>query len=110
MSGPLLGFQRRRTNYRERDRATWAGIVSEVGKRVDLTDADVRRFADAFLDVLRTETWRSGRVAIPDFGSWVIRRRKQRKVLNPQTQKAMKLPGGRAVHFRATRNWRRRDG
>lgn len=109
-TGPLLGFQPRRPSYKERDRATWAGIVSAVGKKVDLTDVDVRRFADVLLEAIRTETWRSGRVAIPDFGSWAIRRRKARKVLSPSTRKPHKIPGGRAVFFRASKNWRRRDG
>lgn len=106
----LLGFQPRKKSYKAKDRATWAGVVAAVGKKLDLNDKDTRKALEAFFDVIREEVWRSGRVAIPDFGSWSIRRRKRRRILSPSTKKEMFIPGGRAVLFRASGNWRRRNG
>lgn len=109
MTKHVLAFRPRRQNHKAKDRATWAGVVAAVGKKLDLTDADTRRALDVFFEVIRDEVWRSGRVAIPDFGSWSVRRRKRRRILNPVTKKPMFIPGGRAVLFRATGNWRRRS-
>ncbi len=47
-----------------------------------------------------------GRVAIPGFGIFTLRKRKARRVLNPSTKAAMVLPESTTVGFRPAKKLR----
>jgi DNA-binding protein HU-beta len=59
----------------------------------------VRRSVKAFLELVRAYLSKGQKVKLTGFGAFAVRQRKARRVINPQTGKAMILPPRRVVRF-----------
>ena len=59
---------------------TKAEIVADIAKTTKLTKADVERVLNAFIDLKKKVLKKEGRLALAGFGSFVVVKRKARKV------------------------------
>lgn len=80
--------------------------VAAVARELRLDRKHVREVVEHFLEVLRDDVWLTGRVAIPRFGVFRVKRKKARRVKNPNGPELLWLPEHEAVSFRASKNWR----
>lgn len=88
---------------------THADIVKEAAAELDMPASHVRRVVEHYAVVLRDAVWHQGRVHLPHFGVFAVRKRRRRRIVNPPDIGGEQyLPAHEAVAFRASKNWRRR--
>lgn len=64
-----------------------------------LAYADARRIVDLILETIKTRLARGERVVLSGFGSFTVKKRKDKKGINPQTGEAVHIPSRKAVKF-----------
>lgn len=84
---------------------TYADLIAEVAGQARLTKKSTRELLSAAFDAIGTEAAK-GRLEIPGFGVFLLRRRKSRAISNPLTKERMRLPASRTVGFRAAKELR----
>ena len=69
-----------------------AELVSRIAEITGFTKRDAERFVDAFVDVV-TEALASGEeVRLVGFGKFFVKKRAERKGVNPKTREEIKIP------------------
>lgn len=87
---------------------TFAGMITTTAKRTRQQKNLVRDVVQFFLAEVRRQAWTKGHVVVPGFVAATVRKHKARNIRNPITKKIMRLPSGKAVKLRASKNWRTR--
>jgi DNA-binding protein HU-beta len=87
---------------------TYEALVEEMALELGLTKKTVREVLEAFGRTLAQTVWETGRVSIPGIGVFRVRSVKGRRIANPVTGRAMRLPPMRVVKARVAREWRTR--
>jgi nucleoid DNA-binding protein len=80
----------------------------EISKRVyeahgGLAYADARKIVDLILETIKARLSTGERVVLSGFGSFTVRRRKDKKGINPQTGEAVLIPGRNTVKFKPSK-------
>jgi DNA-binding protein HU-beta len=79
-----------------------AFIAEVIRESAELTGAAANRAAGDVLDAIVRELKKAGRFTLPSFGTFVVRKTKARKGLNPRTGEAIKVRAGKTVRFKAS--------
>lgn len=88
---------------------TWEELIRAHQSRSGLTRvASLQLLRDLFADI-RGAVMAGGRVVVPGFGAFVLRRRKARRVRNPATGALMRLPAAETLGLHASKHSRRRS-
>ena len=61
---------------------------------------------DAVFDTIRTAVKKSERFSYPGFGTWVVRYRKARNGINPQTRSPIRIKASKTVGFRPAKEFK----
>ncbi|MEJ2110026.1 MAG: HU family DNA-binding protein [Acidobacteriota bacterium] len=64
-----------------------------------LAYADAKKIVDLILETIKGKLARGERVVLSGFGSFTVKRRKDKKGVNPQTGQPVLIPGRNAVKF-----------
>lgn len=76
-------------------------LISAVAEKAGLTKKDADAAVNAIVASI-TDSLSSGeKVSIVGFGTFEVRDRKEKKVINPQTKKMMTAPASKAPAFKA---------
>jgi nucleoid DNA-binding protein len=80
----------------------------EISKKVyeahgGLAFADARKIVDLILDTIKGRLSQGERVVLSGFGSFTVRRRKDKKGINPQTGESIIIPGRNTVKFKPSK-------
>jgi len=76
-----------------------AQVIQESGS---LTGVSANRIAADVIAAIVKELKKSGRFTLPSFGTFIVRKTKARKALNPRTGEAIKVKAGKTVRFKAS--------
>ncbi|MBN1117904.1 MAG: HU family DNA-binding protein [Bacteroidales bacterium] len=76
-------------------------LVSAMAASAGLTKADSEKALNAFMDAVKGEVKKGGKVALVGFGSFSVSERKARTGRNPQTGKEIKIAAKKVVKFKA---------
>jgi DNA-binding protein HU-beta len=68
-----------------------------------LAFADARKVVDLILDTIKERLSQGERVVLSGFGSFTVRRRKDKKGINPQTGRPVLIPGRNTVKFKPSK-------
>jgi DNA-binding protein HU-beta len=99
----MVPLSARRENYSyEGDSMSKAFIAQAIQESAELTGAAANRAAGHLMDSIVRELKRSGKFTLPSFGTFVVRRTKARKGMNPRTGEAIKVKAGKTVRFKAS--------
>ncbi|MDE5765391.1 MAG: HU family DNA-binding protein [Ruminococcus sp.] len=80
---------------------TKAELIGAVAEKTDMTKKNAESAVNAVVEII-TNTLVSGeKVSLVGFGTFEVRDRKEKKVINPQTKKAMIAPASKAAVFKA---------
>lgn len=79
-----------------------AFIAQVIQSSADLTGAAANRAAGQLMDAIVKELRKSGKFTLPSFGTFVVRKTKARKGLNPRTGEPIKVKAGKTVRFKAS--------
>ena len=76
----------------------------EISKKVyeahgGLAYADAKKVVDLILETIKGRLVKGERVVLSGFGSFTVRRRKDKKGINPQTKQPVMIPGRNVVKF-----------
>ncbi|MBR6967155.1 MAG: HU family DNA-binding protein [Ruminococcus sp.] len=76
-------------------------LISAVAEKADFTKKNAETAVNAIISTI-TETLAGGeKVSIVGFGTFEVRDRKAKQVINPQTKKKMTAPASKAPAFKA---------
>ena len=81
-------------------------VVTGIMRAAGLTKANVNRFYDGLVEVIKKRLATEGEFVLPGLGALVVRTRKARIGRNPQTGKSIQIPRKKVVRFRAYRGLR----
>ena len=79
-----------------------AVIAQVIQESAELTGAAANRAATELLSAIVKELKKNGRFTLPSFGTFIVRKTKARKGLNPRTGEPIKVKAGKTVRFKAS--------
>ena len=78
-----------------------AQVIQESADGV-LTGTLSNRLAGDVITAIVKELKKNGRFTLPSFGTFIVRKTKARKGLNPRTGESIKVKAGKTVRFKAS--------
>ncbi len=79
-----------------------AFIASVLQESAELTGTAANRAAGDLVTAIVKEMKKNGRFTLPSFGTFIVRKTKARKGLNPRTGEPIKVKAGKTVRFKAS--------
>ncbi len=79
-----------------------AFIAQVIQESAELTGTAANKAAGDVIDAIVRELKKNGRFTLPSFGTFIVRKTKARKGLNPRTGEAIKVKAGKTVRFKAS--------
>ena len=79
---------------------TKADLIDAIAAKADLTKKDAGVALEAALETIKKGVKKEGRLSLPDFGTFTVRKRKARTGRNPQTGKAIQIKASKTVGFK----------
>ena len=79
-----------------------AFIASVIQESADLTGTAANRAAGDLMAAIVKELKKNGRFTLPSFGTFIVRKTKARKGLNPRTGESIRVKAGKTVRFKAS--------
>ena len=80
-------------------KAEWIDAIAKAAK-ADCSKACITEIVDAAFDLAGKEVKKSGRFAVPGFGTFTVRKRKGRMGRNPRTGAPIKIAPSKTVGFK----------
>lgn len=79
-----------------------AFIAKVIQDSATLTGTAANRAAGDLMAAIVKELKKTGRFTLPSFGTFIVRKTKARKGLNPRTGEQIKVKAGKTVRFKAS--------
>jgi DNA-binding protein HU-beta len=79
-----------------------AFIAQVIQESAELTGTAANKAAGDVIDAIVRELKKNGRFTLPSFGTFIVRKTKARKGLNPRTGEQIKVKAGKTVRFKAS--------
>ena len=79
-----------------------AFLAQVIQESAGLTGVAANRAAGDVMDAIIKEMKKNGRFTLPSFGTFIVRKTKARKGLNPRTGESIKVKAGKTVRFKAS--------
>ena len=79
-----------------------AFIAQVIQESAQLTGIAANRTAGDVVAAIVRELKKNGRFTLPSFGTFIVRKTKARKGLNPRTGESIKVKAGKTVRFKAS--------
>ncbi len=79
-----------------------AFIARIIQDSADLTGTAANRAAGDLMGAIVKELKKTGRFTLPSFGTFLVRKTKARKGLNPRTGESIRVKAGKTVRFKAS--------
>ncbi len=76
-------------------------LISSVAEKTDLTKKNAEAVVNAVISTITDALVSGDKVSIVGFGTFEVRDRKEKQVLNPQTHQMMTAPASKAPAFKA---------
>lgn len=80
---------------------TKAELIGAVAEKTDMTKKSAESAVNAVVDIITNALVSGEKVSLVGFGTFEVRDRKEKKVINPQTKKEMIAPASKAPVFKA---------
>ncbi|MHB1700467.1 MAG: HU family DNA-binding protein [Acidobacteriaceae bacterium] len=82
---------------------TKAELIAELSKRARLTKREAEDALAAFIGLLHEELPATGKVILPEIGTFQVKHRPARKGRNPSTGEEVAIPARNVVAFKAAK-------
>ena len=76
-------------------------LISAVAEKTDSTKKDAEIAVNAIVSAITDALVEGDKVSIVGFGTFEVRDRKEKQVINPQTKEKMTAPASKAPAFKA---------
>jgi DNA-binding protein HU-beta len=81
-------------------------LSKELADKTDTRLFESYHFIDLLVEAFTESLKRGEKIVISNFGTFYIKDRRPKRVRNPQTGQMMTIPAGKAVKFKAARNFK----
>lgn len=75
-------------------------FITELSQRSGYTQADTQKLVNALIDKMGAAFSEGDSVSVPNFGTFDVKKRLERVVINPATQQKMLVPPKLVLNFR----------
>ena len=79
-------------------------LISAMAFKNEMTKTDNEKALVAFMDVVKEELAKGGKIALVGFGNFEVTERSAREGINPQTKEKIQIPSSKAPKFKASKN------
>jgi DNA-binding protein HU-beta len=79
---------------------TKAELIDAIAGKAGLTKKDAAEALEVALDNIKKGIRKEGRMSLPDFGTFTVKKRKARTGRNPQTGKTIQIKASKTVGFK----------
>lgn len=79
-----------------------AFLAEVIQDSAGLTGIAANRAATDLMSAIVKELKKNGRFTLPSFGTFIVRKTKARKALNPRTGEEVRVKAGKTVRFKAS--------
>jgi DNA-binding protein HU-beta len=79
-----------------------AFISKIIQESTEITGAAANRATKDLVEAIVKEMKKSGKFTLPSFGTFIVRKTKARKAMNPRTGESIKVKAGKTVRFKAS--------
>lgn len=79
-----------------------AFIARVIQQSTEVTAAAAHRATKDLVEAIVKEMKKSGKFTLPSFGTFIVRKTKARKALNPRTGESIRVKAGKTVRFKAS--------
>lgn len=76
-------------------------FIEAIAKEAGLTKADAKRAVDAYVDVVKKELKKGGKIQLVGFGTFSVSKRAARQGINPATGEKIKIKAAKVPKFKA---------
>lgn len=81
-------------------------FISELSARTGYTQANTQRITTAVINVMADYFQEGTNISVADFGSFEIKKKMERVMVNPTTQKRMLVPPKLVLTFKPVDEWK----
>ena len=74
-------------------------VIAMIATNTNKKDKEVKEIVDGLFKLIVEEVAAGHKVAIDEFGSWIVQDRKERNGVNPKTQEKIVIPAKRVATF-----------
>ena len=79
-----------------------AFIARVIQESTEVTGTTAARATNQLIDAIVKELKRNGKFTLPSFGTFIVRKTRARKAMNPRTGEAIRVRAGKTVRFKAS--------
>ena len=81
-------------------------LVSNVAETTDLTKENAKKLINAVLEGILFLLEQSGMLRLTNFGTFTVKKTKERQGINPKTQEPITIPASYRMGFKVSRTWK----
>jgi DNA-binding protein HU-beta len=74
-------------------------LAKRIAEQTPLSQREAGKVIDAFVDVVKAELQKDGKVQLIGFGTWEVKTRAARTGVNPQTRQPIPIPESKVPKF-----------
>lgn len=81
-------------------------FITELSDKTGYTQVDIQRIVTAIINTMADNFQESVNIAVPNFGNFEIKKKLERVMVNPTTQKRMLVPPKLVLTFKPVDEWK----
>jgi DNA-binding protein HU-beta/integration host factor subunit alpha len=83
-------------------------FIAEVASRTKMKSSEVQRVMDTLLNAMGDSFVEGDSVQLPNFGTFEVKKKLERIIVNPSTGQRMLVPPKLVLGFRPNTSWKKR--
>ena len=81
-------------------------LISNVAETTELTKENAKKVINAVLEGIFSILKQSGKLQLVNFGTFTVKKTKERQGINPKTQEPITIPAGYRMGFKVSNSWK----
>ena len=82
-------------------------LISNVAGAAELTKENAKKMVNAVLEGIFSILKQSGKLQLVNFGTFTVKKTKERQGINPKTQEPITIPAGYRMGFKVSQSWKK---
>ncbi len=83
-------------------------LIGNVAGTAELTKENAKKVINAVLEGIFSILKQSGKLQLVNFGTFTVKKTKERQGINPKTQEPITIPAGYRMGFKVSNSWKER--
>ncbi|HBB17496.1 MAG: hypothetical protein A3J94_01025 [Syntrophus sp. RIFOXYC2_FULL_54_9] len=81
-------------------------LIGNVAGTTELTKENAKKVINAVLEGIFSILKQSGKLQLVNFGTFTVKKTKERQGINPKTQEPITIPAGYRMGFKVSNSWK----